>query len=206
MASKLCPYAQALTKSFSGPGLVLGRRRDPPPLPGSGAARPLPADSRVAERWPAARGSPGSPAAAALADLNVASRGGGTRQMPGRRGPGCTARSLSACCPLDSPEPASPCFPSLRRCRLRVSPRGGQGSERAGSMCPAACGGCHLPAPQCGRRGPGAAVPTAPCTAVTQRARFRLKPRLLPAQAFAPACGASSPPASPAPLCQGSPS
>lgn len=94
----------------------------------------------------------------------------------------------------------------VARRRPRVSPRGGQGSERAGSMCPAACGGCHLPAPQCGRRGPGAAVPTAPCTAVTQRARFRLKPRLLPAQAFAPACGASSPPASPAPLCQGSPS
>lgn len=180
VASKLClPMCANTDKELSRPGFVLGPRKDPHP-PASGAARPLPAGSRVAERRPAVRGGPGSlargsalqPGGAFPARRNEADAGlsEGLAILPGARPP--------AFCPLGSAEPASPCFHSLRRRRPLVSPpplpvprrRAGRGAGPAACARPAARGGCHLSAPRRGHRrrrrsrcGPGgcaAAVPS----------------------------------------------
>lgn len=232
VASKLClPMCANTDKELSRPGFVLGPRKDPHP-PASGAARPLPAGSRVAERRPAVRGGPGSlargsalqPGGAFPARRNEADAGlsEGLAILPGARPP--------AFCPLGPAEPASPCFHSLRRRRPLVSPPpspfpgGGQGAERGRQPVPArppagaatsqprgagtdAAGGAAA-APVAARPPcPVAAVPAAPRTALTQRARFRRKPRLPPAQAFPPACGGggSPRPAPLPPLCEGPP-
>lgn len=144
VASKLClPMCANTDKELSRPGFVLGPRKDPHP-PASGAARPLPAGSRVAERRPAVRGGPGSlargsalqPGGAFPARRNEADAGlsEGLAILPGARPP--------AFCPLGSAEPASPCFHSLRRRRPLVSPppprsqAAGRARSGAGSLCP----------------------------------------------------------------------